>query len=206
MSTQDCKGAFAAVFATNKGKELASAIDACSPKCACQHNTVSEYSIGPIGDDEYLIRLVISPQHVRIKKTATTPKDGVLSQAESSGMSIFRDSASNEELKAVAEKLVNGARSNGNAKAGLFGVLRFRCGDARDYFPDDEEDPVYCIYDTAKADLPSHGDTFQRVNGFDQPRRDLRRKGLFSVLEKTFVPVDKFRDGLLASLAPPSGQ
>lgn len=200
MGDQPCKTVFSSVFAALDRKEWASAIDTSSPQCKCQDSSVSDHSRGAIADDEYLIRLVIAPQHVDKKKK--TVKNAVLSHAETCGMSVFRDDAPTDEIMSVAKELVDSARSKGNLEAGLFGVLRFRCRDARQYTPEEEEAPVYCVYDTAKSDKPSHGDAFQRVNGVDKNRHDIRRKGLFAVIGSTFVPNEDFREGAFMSLAP----
>lgn len=196
-----CKTSFESVYSTTElRKEWASKIDALSPKCACQTSTVSDYSRGPIENDEYLIRLVIAPQHYNTKKKVV--KDVVLSHAETCGMSVFRDDAPDTEIMLVADQLVQSAKDKGNSSAGLIGVLRFKCADVRQFIPQDEQIPAYCIYDTAKKELPSHGDTFQRINGFDKNCHDIRRKALFALIGSTFVPTAEFRGGAFLRLAP----
>jgi len=203
MNSEHCKNTILRNSNNDRETPNADYIDKQCPFCSCQYFSVSEYSKGPIADVESLIRLVISPQHVRTNASSSSVKSGVLSHAENIGMSVFRSDATTSELLSVAEKLIQTARKNGNTKAGLFGVLQFSCLVARTYKPDNEERPVYCVYDTAQEDLPSHGDIFQRVNGVEAPQRDVRRNGLFGLIKCNFENVYKFRDGALKSLAPP---
>ena len=133
------------------------------------------------------------------------PKAASLSHAESQGLSIFRDGhASNREILENAEQLVIRARQNNpNQKVGVFGVLLIPCQVIRTHVGQGEDDPCYCVYDTAEKDKLAHGEAFQRIAGVDKSIQDARRNALFEKLRVTFVPVAQFRDGFLAHLAPP---
>jgi len=131
------------------------------------------------------------------------PKGAALSDAERRGLSMFREvQATDKQIREVAQNLVDRARQANGLKAGVFGVLRIRCGDIRDCLTPPEQEPSYCVYDTAKRDKPSNAEAFQRVHNCEKGLRDLRRNTLFAKIESHFVPVKEFRSGLLADLAP----
>lgn len=183
-------------------RERAQHLDQRHPLCACQLHCVSEHSTGPVLDHEVLIRVLISPQHMHKKRAEPLPAS--ISNAELSGMSVFREAlATDPQIRQVAEGLVTQARHNGNTKAGVFGVLRFTCDAPRQLLIPSEEQPGYGVYDTGLKDNPSHSEIFQRVNGVADEIRLSRRTKLFAVLKPTFLSVSVFRNGLLSSLAPP---
>lgn len=204
MVSSDCQTLFEEIFSNEKeSHERASNIDRVSPFCGCQTSRVSKYSIGPIEDNEFVLRLVVVPIHVHTKGTrAGQIKDAALSQAETKGMSIFRETASTEEIRGVAENIVRTAIEKGTKNAGVFGVLRFPCFTVRGFVPQGEDFPPYCVYDTATELLPSHGDVFQRMNKVERPRADFRRKELHKLITPLFIPNADFRSGALMDLYP----
>jgi hypothetical protein len=199
-----CKATFATAREANPSSSRAAKIDEAQPVCRCQNYSVSEFSSGPVGSDEVLIRVLVAPQHMDKKKGL--PKAAALSDAERSGLSVFREhQATDDEIRRVAEGLVKTARAAQGDKAGVFGVLRMPCATVRACRAEAEDTPAYCVYDTAEKHIPSHAETFQRVHGVDDGLRDERRKLLYAAVKSEFVAVDKFRNGLLADLAPKSG-
>jgi hypothetical protein len=136
-------------------------------------------------------------------KKGQKPRAAALADAEVGGLSVFReDIATDNELRRVATGLVNRARQSHNTKAGVFGVLRITCESVRKFADSASGVPSYCVYDTALHDLKSHSEIFQQVYKVDGPVRDQRRTEFFRLLEPGFVPVQDFRNGLLADLAP----
>jgi len=81
-------------------------------------------------------------------------------------------------------------------------VLRIICKTVRDSQTEADVRGGYCVYDTALEHSPAHAEAFQRVLGAKEALRELRRQTLFAAVHETFVPVDAFRNGLLADLAP----
>ncbi|MFG1433191.1 hypothetical protein V5F44_19380 [Xanthobacter sp. V2C-8] len=164
---------------------------------------MSEFSPGPVGSDELLIRIIVAPQHIHPKKK--TPKAGALADAERGGLSIFRnDQATNEEIRRVAEALVNRARKIHGEKAGVFGVIMMSCKVVRECRAENEVDPSFCVYDTGLSDMTSHSEAFQRIHNADDALREARRCALFNAVKDNFLDVFSFRDGLLSDLAPKS--
>ncbi|MFG1246026.1 hypothetical protein [Xanthobacter flavus] len=163
--------------------------------------SVSEYSSGPVEPDEILIRIIVAPQHINPKKKQ--PKAGALADAERGGLSIFRATqANNEDIRKVAQGLVERARVNNGEKAGVFGVIQMRCQIIRECRAQGESAPAYGVYDTALQDLRAHSEAFQRVFGVEKDLMEERRAILFSAVQSEFVSVHDFRGGFLADLAP----
>lgn len=200
MFCNGCRRSFARLDRASNN-DRASILDAARPNCACQYVNTSRHSPGAVTDGEILVRLVVSPVHVDKKKRI--PKAGALTQAETGGLSVFRDAiATNEEILTAAQQLVANARKR-DPSAGIFGVLMMPCHLVRESKAEGETDPAYCVYDTALATSAGHSEAFQRVAGVDPSIRDARRNSLYSAVLSKFVPVSEFRNGLLSGLAPP---
>lgn len=142
------------------------------------------------------------PFHVDRKKNRL--KEGAITAAERSGLSLFRESqVTDKEIRGSAEEIINKARSKGNEKAAVYGILRVKCSVFRS-FRCDNGLQCYCVYDTALEDKPSHSDAFQTTYGADEENKKKRRRGLLLHLhEWGLIKVENFRNGLLLDLAAP---
>jgi hypothetical protein len=198
MPCENCSDTFAAIAVESFPEPRASYIDERQPRCRCEDDSVSEYSAGPVADDEILIRIVVAPQHVNRKKQ---PKAGALTEAERSGLSLLRETASDAEVFAAAALLVRRAREKNGPEAGVFGVFNILCRTIRSIRQEIEQRGSYCVYDTAYSDSPSHAEAFQRTAGVDAALCDERRTVLFNAIQSAFIPVSEFRSGLLLQLA-----
>jgi hypothetical protein len=199
----DCRATFALLERSENFQRRAMLLDETHPDCCCQALSVSEHSTGRIDGNEILVRILVAPQHMDKRGE---PKAGALTDAERSGLSLFREGqATDTEIRKVAEVLVERARgANGRKpeKAGVFGALRMRCNVIRCLKIELESTPSYCVYDTALKETPSHAETFQRVAGVPPELCEERRRALFNLVKADFVPVALFRAGLLLDLAP----
>lgn len=202
MSQDACRATFQGMKPPFAERERAQHLDEQHPLCSCQPHCVSEYSIGPVQDDEILIRVLISPQHMHKKRVEPLPAS--ISSAELGGLSVFREAqATDIQIRRVAEGLVALAKQSGNAKAGVFGVLRFSCGVPRHMVIPLEARPGYGVYDTGLRENASHSEVFQRMHGTADEIKLARRTTLFGLIKPTFLAVAAFRNGLLNDLAPP---
>jgi hypothetical protein len=196
-----CRATFFELQAVQPSSSRAIKIDELQPSCCCQRHSVSEFSSGPVKSEEVLIRVLVAPQHMDKRKEL--PKAAALTDAERSGLSVFREhQATDEEIRKVAEGLVKTARAAQGDKAGIFGVLRMPCATIRTCRAEADDDPAYCVYDTAEKYIPSHAEAFQRVHDVEDGLREERRRLLYAAVKSEFVSVDKFRNGLLSDLAP----
>jgi hypothetical protein len=200
MRCDECRAVFAALDRLEISKLRAVRLDEACPACKCADVSVSEFSPGPIANPELLVRLLLAPQHMSKKRT---PKAAALSDAETHGMSLFRDEhATDQHIITRAELLVYRARAS-NPKAGVFGVLRMVSGQVREYRHQQDTLQSYCIYDTGLPENPSHAEIFQRAANADPALCEDRRRELFGLVSANFIPVENFRDGILSHLAPP---
>lgn len=198
MTCASCRATFANLEC--EGSERARLLDEKEPGCRCQLASVSDHSPGRVTETEFLLRVVVAPQHVT---KAGLPRAAALTDAERGGLSIFREAhATDEQIFAVARQLVDKARARQGKKAGIRGVIRIECASVRSFCEESDDTPCYCVYDTGTMDTPSHAEAFQRVAGVDASVCEGRRRGLFNRVKAGFISVDEFRDGLLRSLAP----
>jgi hypothetical protein len=198
-----CLATFAALETHESTKERAARLDELEPNCRCQAVSVSEHSPGCVGDGEALIRILVAPQHTNKNGH---PRAASLADAERGGLSVFREHlALDEDILIIARELVGKARAIQGKKAGVSGVLRIECNTLRSFCLHPENEPCYCVYDTALQNRRSHAEAFQRVAGLSAGVADTRRAALFDRIKACFIPVDEFRGGLLKSLAPERG-
>jgi hypothetical protein len=173
-------------------------IDESRPGCQCESHSVSQFSPGQVLDDELLVRLLVAPSHMDRKGN---PRASALTQAESGGMSMFRDKyASDAIIREKAINLVDKGRLQHGTKAGIGGVLLLRTEIVRGFVCSRETDRSYCVYDTAARLDESHAEAFQRVTVGDIIVHEERRKELFKIVFHSFVKPEAFRSGLLADL------
>ena len=187
----------------DENRQIAERLDSEYPTCACQNFRMSDLSTGPVLHEEVLLRILVAPQHRHKKKPL--PRAACLTDAESSGLSVLRmTQATDEHVRNTAIGLVERARINQAVpdKAGVFGVLQMTAREIRYFIAEGETDQCYCVYDTAEPSLECHAEAFQRVAGSEDTVRSNRRRGLFELVRSSFIPVEDFRHGLLADLAP----
>jgi hypothetical protein len=197
---EHCRGTFSDLEREDVPIPRAIRLDQVQPNCRCEEHSVSEFSSGPVANDEVLVRLLVSPFHMQKKKAL--PRAAALTDAERGGLSTFREKeATKEQIRTVAESLVKRARL-ADSKAGIFGVLKLKCSVVRDFCADGDTHGSYCVYDTALRETTSHAEIFQRVAGADADLIDDRRNKLFASVKSEFVHVSIFEDGLLLDLAP----
>lgn len=204
MSCEQCRATFVALETSDEAlPPRADRLDEAEPECRCEAFSVSEHSPGSVLNEEVLVRILVAPQHMHKKKIQPTAAS--LSDSERKGLSVIRNGYIEDDIiRAVAEGLVNRARNSNNDKAGVFGVLLIECSTVRQFVRFEESKRCYCVYDTAEKNNHGHAEIFQQVAGVEKPIRDDRRQKLFEAVKTRFVPVNEFRGGLLAYLAPPS--
>ena len=204
MTCKACRKTFADLDGEEKSGTRALQLDTGHPSCQCEAFSVSEHSSGVVDDTEILVRILVAPQHMDKKGL---PRAAALSDAERSGLSVFREKqATDEDIRKVARGLVERARLANPGRAGVFGVLRMLCRTIRGCQIGGEGKRCYCVYDTARKDINSHAEAFQCIAGVPDEVRDERRRKLFSEVRTAFIPVEEFRDGLLRDLAPSEGR
>ena len=208
MSCATCRETFAGLRSVDPTSDCAHWLDQREPQCRCQVVSVSEFSRCPVENEETLVRIIVAPQHLH--RRTKEPKATTLTHAQTIGMSVFRENlATDKEILDAAKTLVARARASAarggrgdEKKVGVLGVLRMTCEQIRTFRWETEPDPCFCVYDTATRLAPAHADAFQRIANVSPEVQDARKNALFAHIKSGFLPVEKFRNGLLAGLAP----
>ena len=125
------------------------------PECQCEATSVSQYSPGPVSDDEVLVRTIFRPGHVDVNDHIKPVYfQDIVKEYELRGMSVNRKGHVTEaKLKTLFE----------DHPSNTHNFMRFiaaRCADLR-RLRADGGDRAFCIYDTATAKDCSHTDVCQ---------------------------------------------
>ncbi len=170
--------------------------EAC-PACVCEHVTVGRHgSPGKVHSSEVLHSVVIAPTDLDKDALAIT----MITHAEKKGMSVLRESASNEEFKATVTARIKKPGQK------YHGVATFSCAEVRRIVAEGNTDQrkrndrLYCVLDTDMEGLPNHAEIFATVpRPFKQntPKAAWRneRERLLILLIGGFSAPAEFRDG-----------
>ncbi|WP_155982326.1 hypothetical protein [Xanthobacter sp. 126] len=181
-----------------------------APGCQCEAMAVSLSSIGRIQDEEIVFRAFVDPADVD-EQTGDVSADAFRS-AHESGLSVFRDSSTNEEISNLIIDILS--VKEGRPFKKIICLFKARCVDIRSiWHPMPIVDPrQFCIYDqlvprvfdSEAEPVRTHGIVLSRLLN---PHKDVKRKLHKDIqldIRRLFiserVPVDEFRDGLIARL------
>lgn len=176
-------------------QDLAGLVDQHSPDCACERGRVSALGLdNPISDEEYLLRIVVSPKDVNDQSPPSFQESAIL-PIVGTGLSVLREAhASPEEILRLARARVDAVARNvpTSERVTIIGVLRFPASLARSRrFPagsEHEDKPKYCIYETPIAEYPSHADVLITATRFtSKNKRKNDAFELFGELQLLFV-------------------
>lgn len=130
-----------------------------------QKQVASEHSPGPVNDSENLIRYWLIPVHFDDKTRTLRPT--AFDDMSDKGLSVNRSSyATLRQIAEMANSRVELAKNTGKSRE-LVGYSNFSASEARLIVPAEprtSDRPVVGVYDTAKADDPSHADVCQLVS------------------------------------------
>lgn len=147
----------------------AAAIDAECPHCACEAHSVSQYSPGPVGNDETIWRLILAPTHVDAETGKV--KEMAFDDASNKGLSVQRVAAGDDTDDIVERGQARAASKPGTrfelAVGSTAGAVRALRG---------QDEMRFCIYDTANEGDPGHADVCQTKGGTKTERARLRRE------------------------------
>jgi hypothetical protein len=142
------------------------------PDCQCEAETVSEHSPGIVSENEVLIRTIYSPVHINTETGEVNPT--AFDDAIRLGLSVNRkDHTTRENLSANIAKKIAADIAAGKRKDGFWALVTLRFGDMRE-LRSDVGARLYCVYDTAKEDDPSHADICW---AWDVPKGTPNREG-----------------------------
>lgn len=166
------------VWASAPDRLKAAALDSAFPNCSCESNGLSTGGAGPVLDDEVVARIITSPdgydcdrkELVRAKLTAIY----------SSGLSIIRQNASDEEIElTVRQQTVETTERNR-----LVGAAIMR---ARDIRYDGVPPRRFCLYDTDEPNKAYHADILAPTPQGGTNQREQAKKKARKQLEKLLM-------------------
>lgn len=207
MTEEACQVTFAKAGALGDGAALL--IDQEQPHCVCERFKVHPQAPCAVGEGEIVHRLVTAPASFNKKLTSLT--NGLVSQAERSGMSCFAHSrTANGEVETLATEVYDSIKRRrlDDPRCGIVGVIAFRYEDIRAIA--DGEDRAgrrsYGVYATARSDVPNHLDVFGCMNdiALDDPLISQRRARLRNSATGHFQ-LANYREGLLLRFRPQEG-
>lgn len=157
------------------------------PGCECENHSVSDYSLGAVGNEEIIIRTLFSPIQINGKTGFVDPVH-FRHDALKRGLSVNRkDHIDEADLRAKIEAKIAWDQEQGKNRDGFYRVVTASCGRIRGIRGEDGS-RLFCVYDTGNVDDASHADVCQ---AFDPPpetanRRSLRMK-ISSMLFEVFL-------------------
>lgn len=140
------------VFNEAENKAKAESLDAHSPQCACESHTLGSEKAEPVVDDEIIIRVLVSPDHIDLDTDELMSNR--LTAVHSSGLSVLRQCASDDEIRLTVHQLTQETAEPNT----LYGAAIMRASEIRSLNEDNLK--WFCVYDTYADQKPSHADVF----------------------------------------------
>lgn len=171
-----CREFFESLPTGPDSRKRASLISNERPDGCCEKESVSAHSAGKVEDAEHLFRFIFSPIHIEDDGRVNA---AAFSDVQDKGLSCDRD-ATAEPSTAIHERgsaQVN-THNQDNPDKGprkYLGVVGALCEDIRT-LPYDDGSKAFAVYDTAKADNPSHADVFQITTKSPSQQKLLRKR------------------------------
>jgi len=174
MTCEKCRAAYNEVGDEQKQTaERMQDVDNGRP-CPCEEHCMSDYSAGPVRDEETIHFLLTEPQALT--------QDGeidptIFMQMYRSGLSSLREGASLREYELTMDELIETSRAAKNEDRSLHSILEFPAGSVR--FNEDAS-RFLCVFDTATAEKPSHVDLMAQPKNAESKTqmKKLQRKSL----------------------------
>jgi len=153
--------------------------------CRCEAHSVSLHSPGRVEDDERVVRLIYSPQH--IDPETRKVKEFAFDDAMNKGLSVVRHRhADAERIRALANAKVKANQELGHHDRKFEGVVEASVLRLRSAKTENDERSL-CVYDTAEKDNLAHADVIVAIK-----RNTLYKKLVRNQLRQIFpaTPID----------------
>lgn len=169
------------------------------PNCECEMHSVSMHSPEPVSDEEQIARTFYSPIQINLETREPTP--AAFSDAKDKGLSVDRITLiTKEELDRKNKDKIARDKASGKIRDDSYYLAVANCGEIRRRTLDDDGNTrLFCIYDTAKENAPSHADVCQ---GFEYPEKHAGKKKLSKKIRGQLQAV--FSDALTIQEAFPT--
>ncbi|MEO9169162.1 MAG: hypothetical protein ABI230_12240 [Aestuariivirga sp.] len=189
MNCEACKRALAV------GQGRVDSINAVTGSpCACETSKVSQYSPGPVQNDEKMYFLASLPNS-RMGSGHINPQ--YLAQLEKDGLSVLREHAADNEFAITLRMLAKHWKDKGKT---FEGVISFHARQIRDA----KEPRLCCIYDTGEPDRPHHAELMATKIAVCYPNlkenqlKEARKARIMEVMKligNGFTSAQEFRQG-----------
>lgn len=205
MTEDICEGCRQALSGLGSEKLQAERVDSVFPGCLCEKVQVGNESPGPVADEEFLYRLIISPGDIDEEGEILL---SALRTVKEDGLSVFRESASDDDIIAlVSDRL---ASVEGSPTKVVQGLLRIQTSVVR-ALQNEELGRLFCVYDETVPRrvielprVPTHVTVLQRLYEAGKADRKAKitttQKMLFDSVKHLKVDLAEFREGLLLKL------
>jgi hypothetical protein len=161
------------------------------PGCACEQDTLSEYSPGIVEDNETILRMVCVPMHIHSKKPEL--KSSFFSHIASFGASVQRlEKSTDEELTACVEGLVSGAEDRV-----WLGYVQASARAIRDVQVGKEGKQSFCVADAALENNRAHAEIHCAYRIPEADRIEYRVQLMNVFKGKTVLNRRSVRDGAI---------
>ncbi|UCI17867.1 hypothetical protein FJ970_22560 [Mesorhizobium sp. B2-1-8] len=205
--TLDCCTECARILDGTSDDKQAVRVEEAFPHCECEKHSVGKESPGPVGPEEIIYRMVVSPASIdwnAKKLIADSFKAATLN-----GFSVFRDMATDADINALAIDRLS-RKTTAKPKT-VQALIRFKVEHVRSLGAEGVEGRLFCVYDETvprrdptQPRVPTHVTVLQRlppakVDGRTKLMKDGTLK-LYNLAEADLLNVEDFRDGLFAKL------
>ncbi len=163
-----------AIWRSTEPKHLARALDAHRADCGCERWSLRGLFRRRVFDQELIIRVITSPDGYDTEtKEILTRK---LTALYSSGVSILRESSSEDEIRLTVSELTSG----GAEPQSLVGAVVLTASQVRQLDP---RQRGYCIYDTHAPRRRCHADMFGTfpVQGSNKERERFKERRRYAL-------------------------
>ena len=122
------------------------------PDCACEHESVSEHSPGPVADSEVLVRTLFRKQ--QLDQDGRLKPDYFRPEPTTRGFSVDR-------VHLISPELLKSSKHTDTRYNGYLKFVATRSNDIRHLL--DGGQRLFCIYDSSTAENRAHADICQNV-------------------------------------------
>lgn len=182
-----CKLLFAGLPTGNGVADRAILIDKAQPEAACEAESVSEFSPGPVANEEYLYRYVFSPVHLYEGQVLPA----LFNDAKDKGLSCERGQSATPHPDLHGRGLAqveafNGRKQPSQPERSYVGAVTAQVDGVRKIVVEGARG--FAVYDTALPDNPAHVDVFEIA---DRTRAQKKLARLALAQAFTDVPISQ---------------
>jgi hypothetical protein len=192
LERRSCRACRAAAVYEPAKERAARIHQACAEPFACERFKLVSRSPGPVADNEYLNLIVSDPHHLDRRSGMLLPVS--INQVDGAGVSVLRDSATNEEFDATFVLLKRSSDAKGRERY-FHGVCKFLAGAVRW----DNGVRHVGVYDTALSDRIHHADMLAPPTS--RKEQEARKKRLIYKIGPSLIGVIEFRRGAFMKYA-----